>query len=901
MFFLHGVSMKKLRAIAKRISALFSRDKHDADLAAELESHLQFHIEDNLRGGMSPEDARRQALVKIGGLDQTKESVRARRGLPWLDSLFQDTRFALRMLCKNPGFTAVAILTLALGIGTNTAIFTVVYGALMRALPFPGANRIVQLAETYKSQTGQMSVTAVELRRLRDFATPFEAISGYTDVDFNVTTGSGAAEHVRGMPVSADFWRVLGERPETGRTFSPQEDSGDGAPVALISHALAVRRFGNASSALGKAIFLSGTPYSVVGVMPPHFPVDLDALDGGPPWDVWIPLARVAKTAGSGRNISVLARMKPGANLAQVATTSELAKAAFHAEFPGDMGDSDYMTVMPLSKLVGADVQSYLLLLFGAAGFVLLIACANISNLLLARASARAREVAVRLAMGASRGRLLRQLLTESTIIAMAGGALALAVAREGIAALVAAAPAQQAMGGIGLPRIHDIRVDWMILAFALATSLFCGALFGIAPALYASKTNLNVELREGSSGTGIRHGRARLREALIVGEFALSLVLLTGAGLMIATCAKLFNTNPGFDPHHVLTMEFWLGGTSYDTTAKMTAYYEEIERKIAALPGVQAVGIVSAGLPLQRGGNLPVRIAGLQQNKYQQSDYREASPGYFHAMAIQLVKGRGISPADTADSEPVVVVNQAFAKRYFPNQDAVGGHISVGKQAYEIVGIATDAKSSLSKPAAPATFVPAAQVSYGTSKLFEGWFPRELVVRTAGDPLSLSHDVKNSVASIDSSVAIGKIVTMDQLMSRSVALQQFMMLLLSLFAGIALILAAVGIYGVVSYSVSQKTREIGIRMALGAQPGEVLRLILAQGLKLVIIGVIFGVVAAATLTRLLEGLIYGVSARNPLVFILGIVALVAVSLSACLLPAKKALRVDPMVALRHE
>ncbi|MGH7936774.1 MAG: ABC transporter permease, partial [Chthoniobacterales bacterium] len=493
------------------------------------------------------------------------------------------------MLRKNPGFTAVAILTLALGIGANTAIFTVVYGALMRALPFSDPSHVVQLAETYQGQTGQMSVTAVQLRRLRDFASPFEALSGYTDVDFNVMTGSGAAEHVRAMPVSADFLSVLRERPEAGRNFSDAEDSGDGAPVALLSDALSVRRFGSPVDALGKTVFLSGTPYTVIGVMPAHFALDLGVLDGGPRWDVWIPLARVAKTAGSGENISVLARIKRGATWAQVTAQTERAKTEFHKEFPGESGDSDYMNFMPLAKLVGAEIQPYLLLLLGATGFVLLIACANVSNLLLARGNARTREVAVRIAMGASRGRLLRQLLTESMVIAVAGGALGLAVAREGITALLAAAPAQTAMGnGSGLPRIHDIRVDWTILAFALGISLVCGALFGIVPALYAGKADLNRELREGSSGAGTRRGHARLRQGLIAGEFALSLVLLTGAGLMIATCAKLLNTNPGFNPHHVLTMEFWLAGTNYDSTQKIAAYYEEAERKIAALPGVQ-------------------------------------------------------------------------------------------------------------------------------------------------------------------------------------------------------------------------------------------------------------------------------------------------------------------------
>jgi putative ABC transport system permease protein len=894
--------MSRLREWTRRVAGLFHKERRDAELEEELAAHLEMMVEQNIERGMTAEEARRAARIALGAGEQIKEAVREQRGLPFLESLIADVRFGLRMLRKNPGFTATAILTLALGIGANTAIFTVVYGALMRALPFPDSGRVIQLAETYKGQTGQMSVTATELRRLRDFATPFAAMSGYTDVDFDITAGSGTtAEHVRGMPVSADFLRVLGEQPEAGRNFSAEEDSGDGASVALVSYALSVRRFGSPTEALGKTLFLSGTPYTVVGVMPAHFAADLDTLDGGPPWAVWIPLARVAKTAGSGENINVLARMKLTATWAQVTTETDLARAVFHKEFPGDVGDSDYMQFMPLSKLVGVDVQPYLLILLGATGFVLLIACANVSNLLLARGSARTRELAVRLAMGASRGRLLRQLLTESLIIAVAGGAVGFAIASEGITALLAAAPGQMAMGGIGLPRIHDIRVDWTILGFALGVSFLCGALFGIVPALHAGRTNLNLELREGSSGGGNRRSHARLREGLIAGEFALSLVLLAAAGLMIATCAKLLATNPGFDPHHVLTMEFWLDGTNYNTTPKVAAYYDEVERRVAALPGVRAVGIVAAGLPLERGGNLPVRIAGPEQSKYQQSNYREASPGYFRAMGITILEGRGILRTDTGDSQPVVVINDAFARRYYPNQDPLDGYVYIAQKPYQIIGVAADAKSDLSRPAAPATFIPAAQASYGTSALFEGWFPRRLVLRTDGDPLAISREVRDAVTSVDSSVATGNMVTMDQMMSRSVGLQEFMMLLLSMFGGLALLLASVGIYGVISYAVSQRTREIGIRMALGARPDEVLRMVLVKGLKLVFAGVILGIAAAAMLTQLLQNLIYGLSARDPLVFVLAIVALAAVAMAACYVPARRAMRVDPMVALRHE
>jgi predicted permease len=892
--------MRVIRRLFARFANLFSRERADQEFSAEITAHLALMQEEFERRGMAPEQARREALVKMGGIEQAKQLQREARSFVFVESLVQDIRFALRVLRKNPGFTAVAVLTLALGIGANTAIFTVVYGTLLRALPFPDSNRVVKLAETFQGRTDAMSLTYRQLERLREFSQPFEAIAGYTDQEFNVTAGNGT-EHVRAMPVSSDFLRVVGESPEAGRDFLPAEDSGAGEQVAIVSHALSARRFGSADAAVGQIIFLSGEPYTVIGVMPGHFSADMGALDGGPPWEVWIPLARVAKTVGSGENIDVLARVRHGVTSAEIAAEVDLARNQFHKEFAGDAGETDTMSFVPLAQMAGASIQSNLLILFGATGFVLLIACANVSNLLLARGMARTREVAVRMAMGASRARLLRQLLTESIVIALAGGVLGLVIAREGIAALLTLAPTGTEMGPVGIPRVNDIRVDGAILVFALVISFFTGALFGIFPALYAGRANLNRELREGSAGSGVGRGHARLRQVLVAGEFALSLVLLTGAGLMIATCAKLLNTNPGFDAHHVLTMEFWVGGTTHDSTPKVAAYYSAVEQKIAALPGVEAVGIVGAGLPLERGGNYAVRIPGPDQSKSKFTNYREASPGYFRAMGMPLREGRGILETDTTDSTPVVVINEAFVKAYFRGQEPVGGHVYLNNTLCEIVGVVADAKSYLDKPASPTTFVPAAQASFATSILFEGWFPRRVVVRTVGDPLALSRTLRATVMSVDSTVATGAILSMDQMMSRSVALRQFMMLLLSLFGGLALVLASVGIYGVISYGVSQRTREIGIRMALGARPRVVLGMILMQGLQLVAVGVVAGVIAAISLTRFLEGMLYGVSVTDPLVFGAGTAALVVISLVACFIPARRAMRVDPIVALRYE
>jgi len=544
--------------------------------------------------------------------------------------------------------------------------------------------------------------------------------------------------------------------------------------------------------------------------------------------------------------------------------------------------------------MIGAGMRRFLLVLLGAIGFVLLIACANVANLFLARGSSRGREIAVRVAMGASRVRLLRQLLTESLVIALAGGALGLLVASAGLGSLLAMAPSN-------LPRLSDIRLDGWVLAFTFLISIVTGAVFGIAPALYATKTNLSESLKEGEGRASAGTGRARLRQGLVIGELALSLVLLTGAGLMIATFEKLLNTNPGFDPHHVLTMQFWMTGSKYNSAPEVMKFYRAIEQRIEALPGVTAAGVVAAGLPLERGGNNGVRIAGPKETEWINMDYREITPGYFRAVGTALKQGRGFTEADSGGSHSVVIINEAAARKYFPDQSSLGEYLYVSGVLCEVVGVVGDVKSYLDQPAEPTTFIPAAQAKAGTSNLFEGWFPRSIVVRTTGNPLILDQALREAVAATDPLVPTGAVRSMDQVLSHSLALRSFMMLLLSIFGGLALVLASVGIYGVIAFAVSQRTREIGVRMALGARPGDVLRMVLKEGLKLVAAGVAIGVAASLMLTRLLEGMVYGVRVRDPLIFALVNLLMVAVSLAACYVPARRATRVDPLVALRYE
>ncbi|HEX5481137.1 MAG TPA: ABC transporter permease, partial [Terriglobia bacterium] len=561
---------------------------------------------------------------------------------------------------------------------------------------------------------------------------------------------------------------------------------------------------------------------------------------------------------------------------------------------PGKIKQALSFTAAPYKYAISSDVHAPLWVLFGAIGFVLLIACVNVANLLLARTAARNREIALRTALGAGRRRIFRQLLTESVLLAVFGAALGLLVALWSLDFLMALAPAS-------LPRAADVSLNGWALIFTAGVAVLTGILFGLAPALQASRINLNESLKEGEGRASFGLRRRRLSAGMVSAEIALSLILLIGAGLLIRTFANLLSINPGFDPHHMLTLQIWTTGSNYNSTPKLAKFYQSLVQRIDHIPGVKSAAVVAAGLPLEHGGNVNpgVRVNG--ELRFPSVDYREITPDYFDALGVPMTAGRAFTQTDSPDSPKVTIVNAAFARRYFHNQNPVGHYLLLDHAQLEIVGVAGDVKSLLNEPAPPTFFVPMAQASYATDKLFQGWFPISILVRTAVDPLTLSHAVEAAVRDVSPDIPIGHIQSMEEVLSTSLAFNRFLMILMSVFAGIALALAAIGIYGVLSYWVRQRTHEIGIRMALGAQKSEVLSLVLKQGLRLALIGVGVGIVASLLLAHLIASQLYGVTSTDPLTFIVVSLVLTGIALLACYIPARRAAKVDPVVALRYE
>jgi putative ABC transport system permease protein len=821
-----------------------------------------------------------------------------------METLLQNLRYAFRTLRNSPGFAAVAILTLALGIGANTAIFSVVNAVLLQPLSYPNPDRLVELELT--SPQGNGDVTSIpKFNVWREQTDVFDSVAAYDFSGPGINlTGGDRPELIKGIHVSADYFRVFGAPVALGRTFTPEEDRPGGPAVVVISNGLWRNRFGGDPGILNRTIDLGQEPYTIIGVLGPTY-------TGDPKSDIWMPLKPDPNSVDQGHYLRATARMKPDVSLAQAQAAMKHAADEFNRKFPGStvMGPGASFTAIPLRDSVIGDVRFGLLLLFGAVGFVLLIACANVANLLMARATIRRREIAIRSALGAGRARLMWQLLTESLLLSLAGGVLGLGLGYVGVRALLAINPSD-------IPRVGEqgasVALDWRVLVFTLLASILTGILFGLLPALSTSRSDINSTLRESGarSGTGLRHNKARA--VLVITEMALALVLLVGAALLIRTFGALRGVNPGFDARNVLLMEMSLNGGRFEKATGVDQLEREGRRRIESLPGVTAAAITCC-VPLEGGFGLPFTIEGrpLTNGPYHGgATWLTMSPHYFDVFRIPLVSGRVFTDQDNGAAERVVVINQALAKEYWPKGDALGARISIGKGVgpefdeppRQIVGIVADVREgALSRPPDQIMYVPFAQVNDGVIALNNRIVPVTWAVRTKLQPFSLSADVQRELREASDGLPVAHVRSMQQVVGESTARNDFYMTLLTIFAGVALLLAAIGVYGLMAYSVQQRTQEIGVRMALGASPQQVRRMVVTQGMQLALVGVVIGVGSALGLTRLMSSLLYGVKPWDPATILLVAVLLSGVTLLATYLPARRASRVDPMVALRYE
>ncbi|MGB6876237.1 MAG: ABC transporter permease [Candidatus Acidiferrales bacterium] len=817
-----------------------------------------------------------------------------------MSTLLQDIRYALRMLAKSPGFLAIAILTLALGIGANTALFSVVNGVLLNPLPYPQPERLF----TIYSRTSAFGESSISYPNFLDWQrdnNSFSALGAYRSDSFNMT-GAGEPERLRTEMVSADFFLILGVQPVIGRLFTAQDDHAGAAPVVLLSEGLWRRRFGGSAQILSQSLSLNGTSYTVIGVIPSSFYFRGNNFRLS---DIYVPVGQWTDATFLDRRVSMgmncVGRLKDGVTFAQARSDMDRVAQNLAKTYP-DADKNSGISVIPLKQDMIGDVAPLLYVLFGAVGFVLLIACVNIANLFLARATGRAREFAIRAALGASRGRVIRQLLTESVLLALAGGVLGLLIAAWGTRAAIRVLPQ-------ALPRSSSIGLDAHVLLFTLGVSIFAGILFGLAPALKTSYANLHETLKEGGRGSsGARH---RMQSVFVVAEMALALVLLVGAGLMIRSLVQLWSVNPGFNPHNLLSFSIAFSPEMMKAPPEQLRNESiQFDSALEAIPGVEYVSALGGSLPMQGDSELPFWLAGhpkpSSDNDMPFALFYLCEPDYLKAMGTPLLSGRFLNAEDTTHSTPVIVIDENFARKYFPNESPIGKQVNLGIldiQA-EIVGVVGHVKhwgldESAKSPILAQLYFPLMQVPDRFMPLLEKG--ADFVMRTKVPPDTLIPVIRHTVEEMNSQQVLYGIETMDETIDNSLAARRFAMILLGVFSALALILACVGIYGVISYLVGQRTHEIGVRMALGAQRADVLRLVLGQGAKLALIGVAIGIAAALALMRLMRSQLFGVSAHDPLTFAAVAIVLIVVALFACYIPARRAMNVDPMVALRYE
>jgi putative ABC transport system permease protein len=823
-------------------------------------------------------------------------------GMTLIENLSQDVRYAARMLLRSPGFALTAILALALGIGANTAIFTVVNKVLLEPLAYPAPDRLVELE--LSGPHGDANITSIpKFNVWREQTQVFEAVAAYDQGGPGVNlTGGDRPVQLHGIRASADYFRVFGVPMRIGRAYTEEEDRPRGPKLAVLANGLWRSQFGSDPNIVGKTVDLGGDPYTVTGVLGAAFHPDSPA-------DIILPLEADPNSTDQSHYLLATARLKPGVTIATAKAAMKLAAEEYRRKFPGAMGPDEGFTAVPLRDAEVGDARVSLLILLGAVAFVLLIACANVANLLLVRATIRRREIAIRAALGAGRRRIISQLLTESVLLSLAGGAVGLVLGYFGVRALLALNPGN-------IPRIGehgaDVTMDWRVLGFTLLISILTGVLFGLIPAFSASRSDLSVTLRESGtrSGSGLRQNKAR--SLLVITEMALALILLVGAALLIRTFEALRNVDPGFNSHNVLTMNMSVTGPRFEKTAGVAQLVEEARRRVEAVPGVEALATTCC-LPLEGGLGLPFTITGRPRTKGPYdggAGYDIVSPEYFAVFRIPLLRGRMFTVRDDGGAPGVVLISETMAKQFWSKGDAVGAQITIGKGVgpefaeppREVIGVVGDARNGgLDRNPDPIMYIPVAQVPDGVTALNARITPIQFAIRTKVPPFSLSAEIQKELREASGGLPVGQVRSMDQVEAESTARSDFNTTLLTIFAAVALLLAAIGIYGLMAYSVQQRTPEIGIRMSLGAGPEKVRRMVVLQGMKLVLVGVVIGVAVALALSRYMASLVFGVKTRDPAVFVTVVLVLSAVAWAATYLPALRASRVDPIVALRYE
>jgi putative ABC transport system permease protein len=870
-----------LRKLFHRLRASLRRGKVEREMDRELQFHLEMETAENIRRGMSEEEARRAALMSFGGVERTKEAYRDIARFRRLEDLWQDLRYGARMLLKNPGFTLVAVLALALGIGANTAIFSVVNTVLLRPLPYYDPQRLVWVAEVMPH--GEEIYGVADYLHWREQSKAFDHLVAFTPGSIYLT-GRGEPEQLDSIRATANLFPALGVTPQLGRAFTTEEDRPGAAPVVILSHAFWQRRFGGDQAIIGQSLTLDGISRQVIGVTPPGFKFIRKA-------DVLLPRALNVQQELANQGISylgnIIGRLKPGVTPEQARSELDAILRRIEETSPRRTVFAERATVTPLGERLFGNLRLGLLAQFGAVAFILLIACANVANLMLARASARQKEMAIRAAMGAGRGRLVRQMLTESLLLSVCGGAAGLLLAALGVKALAPLTPAD-------LAHLKESGIDGAALGFTFLVSLLTGVIAGVIPALQASRIDLNENLKDGARSAvfSIRARARRASPALVVGELALTLALLAGAGLLIKSFLRVRAVEPGFNSENLLTMTIPLYTARYPL-AQRKFFYQDLITRINSLPGVKLASI--GPLPLTETRTLVNRPSAADSEKKQPTHGNFVGVDYFRAMGMQLRAGRSFTEQDNENAPRVVVINETMARQF--GEDPIGKRVKIYDQhEATIIGVMADVKRyGLESQAVSEEYhslLQNAEVMGGNIRL---------VVRAAGDPLVLAPAVRQQVWAINANMPVVDVMTMERRVAESVAARRFQMMLFGAFAALALALAAVGVYGVISHSVSRRTHEIGVRMALGARPRNVLLMVIRQGLSLALVGVAIGLAAALALTRVMAGLLFNVEAADPAIFVSITLLLVFVALLASYLPARRATKVDPMIALRTE